>query len=85
MTRAKPIYIPTPRTLNALQLLARLGKSPGWFKEHRTELEAEGFPPYDELLGGWDSKAVEAWFDKRSRLVTAAIDDAAWMETLHNG
>jgi|TARA_Y100000031_G_scaffold130955_1_gene150995 hypothetical protein len=85
MSRAKPTYVPDPRTWDAYQVASSLGRGPEWFKEHQGELEANGFPLYDGLLGGWDGKAIEAWRDKRSGLATAAKDDAAWMEALHNG
>lgn len=46
---------------------AHLGKSANWFRLHRQELEACGFPAHDALLG-YDSYAVEAWCDRRSGL-----------------
>ncbi len=85
MNRAKRSYIPMPRGLDEFQVAARLGKSEGWFRKHRAELEANGFPKYDELLGGRDANAIEAWWDKRSGLATEASDEGAWLEALSNG
>ncbi len=85
MSRAKPSYIPTPRTWDAFQVAARLGKGREWLKAHRQELEADGFPRYDDLLHGWDANAIEAWLDKRSGLATVENDEQAWLGALSNG
>ena len=82
MTRAKPSYTPDPRAWDDYQVAARFGKSAGWFKEHRAELEAAGFPRYDELLDGRDADAIEAWFDLRSGLKQASHDEQAWLKAI---
>lgn len=71
MTRARPTYTPTPRIWNESQINVRMGKGGNWFHDHRAELEAMGFPAYDEFLGGWDADAIELWLDKRSGIISA--------------
>ena len=66
MSRPKPTFTPDPRAWTEYQVAARLNLSEGTFKRRRAELEETGFPRYDELLGGTDSKAIEAWLDTRS-------------------
>ena len=74
MTAARPRYTPAPRVLSEPATAALLGKGAAWFRENRPQLEAEGFPKYDELLGGTDSVAVHRWLDQRSRLATVDPD-----------
>lgn len=45
-----------------------LGKSPDWLKKHRAELEADGFPPKDRLVGLTMKADVEAWLGRRRRI-----------------
>lgn len=45
-----------------------LGKSLDWFKKHRAELEADGFPKIDRLIGLTSKADVEAWLAGRRRL-----------------
>lgn len=68
MAHAKPKFIPSPRSWNEFQVATRLNRGTEWFRSNRKALEAEGFPSRDTLLDGWDSKAIEAWMDKRSGL-----------------
>ena len=68
MTRRRPSYTPTPRILDKFQTSVRLGNGETWFDKNRAQLEAMGFPQYDDFLGGWDADAIEIWFDKRSGL-----------------
>ena len=75
MTRARPPYTPTPRIWNEFQMNARFGKGGNWYHNHRTELEAMGFPAFDEFLGGWDADAIEFWFDRRSGIAEVMVDD----------
>ena len=75
MTLPKPKYVPQPRALNDYQVAALFGRGEGWFRDRRAKLEAAGFPECDELLGGRDGKAIEAWFDRRSELRQAPKDD----------
>ena len=68
MTRRRPAFVPNPRVLQKHGTAARLGQCASTFDKKRPALEAEGFPHYDELLGGWDANAIEAWLDKRAGL-----------------
>jgi len=74
MAHAKPKFIPSPRPWNEYQVAARLNRGSEWFRVNRAALEAEGFPRKDRLLDGWDSKAIEAWLDRRSGLLTPVND-----------
>ena len=64
-------------------MAARLNKGVAWFYAHRNELEAAGFPRFDDLLGGRDANAIEAWFDRRSGLGQAANDEKALLEAIN--
>lgn len=68
MTHSKPKFQPEPRIISADQVAARLGKGTTWFHAHLCQLSAQGFPARDPLLGGWDAKAIERWWDKRSKM-----------------
>ena len=46
------------------EVAIRLHKTSEWFRRKRTMLEAQGFPHKNQLLDGWDSKAVELWLDR---------------------
>lgn len=82
MTKAKPKYTPVPRAWDDFQVAARLNKGVAWFYAHRSDLEAAGFPRFDDLLGGRDANAIEAWMDSRSGLAQAANDEQIWMEAI---
>ncbi len=68
MTRTRPSYTPTPRIWKGFQVATRLGCGETKFDTMRPHLEAMGFPQYDDILGGWDANAIEAWLDKRAGL-----------------
>ena len=68
MTRTRPRYTPTPRIWNEFQVATHLNCGETKFAEIRPRLEAMGFPQYDNILGGRDANAIEAWLDKRSGL-----------------
>ena len=57
-------------------IAAKLGISMGTFNARRAQMEAEGFPEYDRLLGGYDVKAVDLWLDRRSNIAPASITAA---------
>ena len=82
MTRPKPRYAASPRIWNAYEVAARLGKCETWLRDHLRELVAEGFPPYDERLKGWDSTAIERWLDERSGIAATATEQSAWIDAL---
>ena len=68
MTIAKPRIIVIPRVLTADQAGYRLNMSPNTFRKLLPELLAAGFPPFDELLQGYDRDAIEHWLDRRAGL-----------------
>lgn len=45
-----------------------LGKSVDWLKKHRAELESDGFPQKDRLVGLTMKADVEAWLGRRRRI-----------------
>ena len=66
----RPTIVPVmPRVLNTVTLCAYIGRSPTWLAENRSQLEAEGFPKPDPLLGGYDRCAVDLWLDRRSDIL----------------
>ena len=71
MTRARPLYMPTPRIWDETQTAARLGKGVTWWGENRDRFEAAGFPPVDDFLGGRDADAIDLWIDRRSNIADA--------------
>jgi len=34
-------------------------------------MEAQGFPLYDDLLRGYDEKAVDLWLDRRANITSS--------------
>lgn len=58
------------------EIAAKLGISMGTFNARRPQMEAEGFPGYDRLLGGYDVKAVDLWLDRRSNIAPASTSAA---------
>lgn len=57
-----------PRGWTQEEVAAYLGWSINTFRTRKSELERRGFPAIDPLLGRYDRKAIEAWFDNRSGL-----------------
>jgi hypothetical protein len=51
----------------------RLGKSLFWFRLHRGNLQREGFPPKDALIGLTMKADVEAFLDRRRKVADAAV------------
>ncbi len=76
MTRPRPSYTPKPRIWDQIQVTARFGKGGNWFSTIRSELEKQGFPLYDNFLGGWDADAIDLWLDRRSGIAESNILDA---------
>ena len=84
MTRRRSAYEPTPRVLKKHATAARLGCGDTTFDKKRLELEAAGFPKFDELLNGWDGHAIERWFDERAGLVAENNGHDPLMEALND-
>ena len=84
MSPPKPNFVPEPRVWSPRQIAAWFGRGLQWFRDRRTQLEAAGFPAYDDLLGGTDADACKAWLDARSGLLAPDQDqvDEQWMEAL---
>lgn len=57
--------VETERPISAARVARDLlGKSPGWFYAHRTDLEARGFPKPVPVIGRYWPPAVRAWLDR---------------------
>ena len=86
MSPPKVEFMPQPRIWSPSQVAAWFGRGLQWFRGRRTRLEAAGFPPHDDLLGGRDADACKAWLDARSRLLAPGRDqvDDQWTEALKN-
>lgn len=84
MTRRRPAYEPTPRVFTKHNTAARLGWGETTFDKRRPTLEAEGFPRYDELLGGWDANAIERWLDQRAGFAAQNASHDPIMEALYD-
>lgn len=56
--------------LSEFQVACRINRAESWLAQHRSRLEAQGFPRRDPLLGGTDGDAIDAWLDQRSGLAT---------------
>lgn len=83
MSHAKPSFMPTPRMLTAFQVACRLNKSEQWFSDNRERLERLSFPTKDKVPGGWDSNAIEAWFDRRMGMRNDSAIEAAMLDAIH--
>ena len=49
------------RRLRAGAVARMLGRTVSWFRAHRAELEAHGFPKPLVVANTWDEKEVAAW------------------------
>lgn len=80
MTRPRPKYTPDPRVLGDHNLAVLMGMGDTTLRQRRPRLEAEGFPKFDELLGGTDAAAVHRWLDRRAGLADVDPDQEieAW-------
>ena len=74
-TNKRILPLPESRIWNAKQVSAFLGHGDQWFYENRKTLEMYKFPKRNELIGGWDSKAIMRWIDERSDLALPVFDD----------
>lgn len=54
------------RLLTAREVASMLARTVEWFRQHRPDLEAAGFPPRVPRLGNrWDREAIAAWLDEQ--------------------
>ena len=75
MTRPRSASPLLSRSVLSLHDLADIfGKGESWVRERLQQFEAEGFPPYDELLDGWNLYRVMAWFEERTETVPVQDD-----------
>jgi predicted DNA-binding transcriptional regulator AlpA len=65
---------------SAAWVAARLGRSLGWFRDHRDELATAGFPRPDPITGLWIKSDVDAWIDNR-RSFTRSTQPAPSVQT----
>lgn len=73
----KPKAAITPRIWNETETAAHLGMCVTTFRTKLPQLLDAGFPARDQLLRGYDSRAVESWLDSRSGLTaTSALATA---------
>lgn len=76
MTRRPPERYRHPsRGLQAEEVGPYLGRAPSWFYLRRPQLERAGFPKPDELIGTYDKRAIDLWWDARSGLVDGEETD----------
>ncbi len=87
MTRPRSASPPLDRAVASAHDLGDIfDKGESWVRERLPQLEAEGFPPYDELLDGWNLCRVIAWFEARTE--TAPVRDDGIqnrLEAMQNG
>lgn len=70
MTRAGVVRFPIdPRMIPPEKVARRLGVTLAIFSERRADLEADGFPKPDRILGNYCLEAVDRWIDHRSGLI----------------
>jgi hypothetical protein len=77
-----PQTLPVPRIWGARQVAARLNRSVEWFYSHLPRLKQLGFPSKDNILGGYDSIAVDAWMDRRAGLKNVSNIEDQMLEAI---
>ncbi len=82
MSPPKRQFIPEPRVWSPKQIAAWLNRGEQWLRDRLPKLEAAGFPPHDDLLGGRDADACRVWLDARSGLSAPDQGDDELMEAL---
>jgi hypothetical protein len=70
--RASVRFPVEPRMVGPEKVARRLGVTLAVFETRRADLEAEGFPRADPLLGTTCLQAVDNWIDARAGLLPAA-------------
>lgn len=72
MSRAGVIRFPVdPRMVPPEKVARRLGVTLAAFDAKRPDLEREGFPKPDGVLGTYCLEAVDKWIDRRAGLMPA--------------
>ena len=57
-----------PAYLTDAQVALSLNRRVPWFRKHRKELEARGFPRKDKLIGGTLRADLDAWLARQRTL-----------------
>jgi len=70
MPPARVRSVVEPRVYGNREMAQFFNRGVTWWSENRRNLESEGMPAFDPLLGGWDAKAVNAWLDQRAGLIS---------------
>lgn len=65
----KPRFEPQSAFVNKKQVCMRLGMSEPAFDKIRPEMELDGFPRKDNIIGRWHYLAVEKWIAKRGSVM----------------
>ncbi len=89
MPAAKIRSLVEPRIYHRRELVMLLNCGETWLASNLAKLQADGMPPFDPLLNGWDAKAVNLWLDRRRGLVSdqqaASCDFTdAWLKASRN-
>jgi len=66
----------SPRLKPKSAVAKRLGMCVATFDKRLSDLQMQGFPLYDTLLGGYDMKAIDTWLDRRAGLLTTSKRNA---------
>ena len=85
MTRRKPDYVPRREILDQFRLASKLGRSEATLPDMLAGLYKEGFPHYDDLLGGWWEPAVDEWLRRRFNLAEVTDDLDARLKEFADG
>ena len=72
----------SPRIASRKDVAALLSMSKETFRNKLPELTKSGFPDYDNLLGGFDLKAVNQWMDIRAGIEMGKPIDSADAEII---
>ena len=87
MTRARPKFSLPPRGLVEQETAGYLGLGTTEYTRLLPKLEAEGFPKPDPVTRRRDQRAIDAWWDARSRLTAENYDGGVSqrLEAMRNG
>jgi len=66
----------SPRIKPKSAVAKRLGICVATFDKRLPDLREQGFPLYDDLLGGYDMKAIDDWLDRRSGILGTSLRSA---------
>jgi hypothetical protein len=85
MAKAKPTHTPFPDVYNKFQVATKLNMSEGTFHTRRPKLERHGFPPYNDLLGGWIVPAIDRWLELQAGFqAKSTVTEVGQMEEIYD-